>query len=90
MAKGNGLMRLAGHTPSLLTRLCQGRVGEYKAMRNLLRLRQVGGQLSPNCMLGFTLGVTALKQLLLAFLSLFIPQLCGWLLAKVQHGALQS
>ena len=53
--------------PSLLTRLCQGRVGEYKAMRNLLRLRQVGGQLSPNCMLDFTLGASALKQLLLSF-----------------------
>jgi hypothetical protein len=72
MAKGNGLMRLAGHTPSLLTRLCQGRVGEYKAMCNVLRLRQVGGQLSPNCMLGFILGASALKQLLLAIVCLFL------------------
>ena len=42
-------------------------------MRDVLSLRQVGGQLSPNCMLGFTLGVLALTQLLLAFLSLSIP-----------------
>ena len=66
-SKGYGLMRLAGHTPSLLTRLCQGRVGEHEAMRNVLRLRQVGGQLSPNCMLDFTLGASALKQLSLSF-----------------------
>ena len=42
-----------------------------------LRLRQAGSQLSPNCMLGSTLGASALKQLLLACLSLSIPQLCA-------------
>jgi hypothetical protein len=41
--KGYGLMRLAGHTRSLLTHLCEGRVGEHKAMCNVLRLRRVGG-----------------------------------------------
>ena len=70
-----GLMRLAGHTRSLLTHLCEGRVGEHKAMCNVLRLRQVGGQLSPNCMLGFTLGASALKQLLCA---LVVSQSAAW------------
>ena len=68
-------MRLAGHTRSLLTHLCEGRVGEHKAMCNVLRLRQVGGQLSPNCMLGFTLGASALKQLLCA---LVVSQSAAW------------
>ena len=36
---------------------------EYKAMRTVLRLRQVGGQLSPNCMLASTLGSAYWKKL---------------------------
>ena len=43
---------------------------QHKAMRNVLRLLQVRGQLSPNCMLGPILEASALKQPLLACLSL--------------------
>ena len=32
-SKGDGLMRLAGHTPSLLTRLCEGPVGAQSNVR---------------------------------------------------------
>jgi hypothetical protein len=41
-SKSDGLMRLAGHAPSLLTATCEGRVGKYKATC-VLGPRQVRG-----------------------------------------------
>ena len=39
-SKSDGLMRLAGHMPPLLERLCNGGGGEHKALRDVLMMRQ--------------------------------------------------
>ena len=41
-------MRLAGHMPTLLERLCKSGGGEHKALRDVLMLRQRGRPIVTN------------------------------------------